>query len=309
MGIRTKLSTNPAMLLGGLKEGVTPLEMAYAYSTIANDGKRISGSLAPNQTGPVAIQSVEDGDGRVEDNKPNSVQVLPPKVAQVEKEMLRLVVSAGTGKAAQVGTEDIWGKTGTTENYGDAWFVGGNDDLTVAIWVGYADKLQPMEYEHGGSPVAGGTFPAEIFHDFMTSWLELRQARRLERAANKQSEDGTSTDVAPAVPVSPTEVPPATTTPADAHHGWHGRRRRHRRRRRRHGRRRPADAAAEPAARRAAIHARSARDPTAHGWRRRRREPGRRLPKQLARASRPARVATRDGSPRRRSARAGQPPS
>ena len=59
-----------------------------------------------------------------EDNKPNSVQVLPPKVAQVEKEMLRMVASAGTGKAAQVGTEDIWGKTGTTENYGDAWFVG-----------------------------------------------------------------------------------------------------------------------------------------------------------------------------------------
>ena len=143
------------------------------------------------------------------------MQVLPPKVAQVEKDMLRMVVSAGTGKAAQVGTEDIWGKTGTTENYGDAWFVGGNADLTVAIWVGYADKLQPMEYEHGGSPVAGGTFPAEIFHDFMTSWLELRQARRLERAANKQSEDGTSTDVAPAVPVSPTDVPPATTTPAD----------------------------------------------------------------------------------------------
>ena len=213
MGIRTKLSRNPAMLLGGLKEGVTPLEMAYAYSTIANDGKRISGSLAPNQTGPVAIQSVEDGDGNVEEDKPNSEQVLPPKVAQVEKDMLRLVVSAGTGKAAQVGTEDIWGKTGTTENYGDAWFVGGNDDLTVAVWVGYADKTQPMEYEHGGAPVAGGTFPAEIFHDFMTSWIDLRQARRLERAAN-HAEDGTSTEVAPAVPVSPTEVAPSTTTPA-----------------------------------------------------------------------------------------------
>jgi penicillin-binding protein 1A len=215
MGIRTKLSTNPAMLLGGLKEGVTPLEMAYAYSTIANDGKKISGSMAPNDRGPVAIQSVEDGDGNVTENKPNAVQVLPPKVAQVEKDMLRLVVSAGTGKAAQVGDEDIWGKTGTTENYGDAWFVGGNDDLTVAIWVGYADKTQPMEYEHAGSPVAGGTFPAEIFHDFMTSWLDLRQARRLERAANKQREDGTSTDVAPAVPVSPTDVPPATTTPSE----------------------------------------------------------------------------------------------
>jgi hypothetical protein len=81
--------------------------------------------------------------------------------------------------------------------------------------VGYADKTQPMEYEHAGSPVAGGTFPAEIFHDFMTSWVELRQARRLERAANKQAEDGSSTDVAPALPVSPTEVPPSTTTPSE----------------------------------------------------------------------------------------------
>ena len=99
--------------------------------------------------------------------------------------MLGLVVSSGTGKAAQVGDEFIWGKTGTTENYGDAWFVGGNDDMTVAIWVGYADKLQPMEYEHAGGPVAGGTYPAEIFHDFMTSWLDLRQARRLERGAEQ----------------------------------------------------------------------------------------------------------------------------
>jgi penicillin-binding protein 1A len=212
MGIRTKLSTNPAMLLGGLKEGVTPLEMAYAYSTIANDGKRISGSMAPDGRGPVAIQSVEDADGNVTDNKRNETQVLPPKVAQVEKDMLRLVITSGTGKAAQVGDEDIWGKTGTTENYGDAWFVGGNDDLTVAIWVGYADKLQPMEYEHAGGPVAGGTFPAEIFHDFMSSWLELRQQRRLERGANKH--DATDEGVAPAIPIAPSGVPPAEQAPA-----------------------------------------------------------------------------------------------
>ena len=206
MGIRTKLSTNPAMLLGGLKEGVTPLEMAYAYSTIANDGERISGRLAPDQTGPVAIQSVQEADGKVTENTPVKERVLPAKVAQVEKDMLSLVVRSGTGKAAQVGDEFIWGKTGTTENYGDAWFVGGNDDLTVAIWVGYADKLQPMEYEHGG-PVAGGTFPAEIFHDFMSSWLELRQQRRLERRANK--DDGTTEGVAPAVPIAPSDLPPA----------------------------------------------------------------------------------------------------
>jgi penicillin-binding protein 1A len=213
MGIRTKLSTNPAMLLGGLKEGVTPLEMAYAYSTIANDGKRISGTMAPDGRGPVAIESVEDSHGDETDNKRLETQVLPPKVAQVEKDMLRLVITSGTGKAAQVGDEDIWGKTGTTENYGDAWFVGGNDDLTIAIWVGYADKLQPMEYEHAGGPVAGGTFPAEIFHDFMSSWLELRQQRRMERAA-KNKDDATDEGVAPALPIAPSDVPPAEQAPA-----------------------------------------------------------------------------------------------
>ena len=213
MGIRTKLSTNPAMLLGGLKEGVTPLEMAYAYSTIANDGVRVSGSLAPNGTGPVAIQSVEERDGKVTDNQRVEKRVLPAQVAQLEKEMLGLVVSSGTGKAAQVGDESIWGKTGTTENYGDAWFVGGNDDITVAIWVGYADRLKPMEYEHAGGPVAGGTFPAEIFHDFMTSWLELRGQRRLERGAKKK-DDGETEGVTPVIPIAPSDVPPTEQAPA-----------------------------------------------------------------------------------------------
>jgi penicillin-binding protein 1A len=218
MGIRTDLSTNPAMLLGGLKEGVTPLEMAYAYSTIANDGVRVSGDLAPNDTGPVAIQSVEQGDGTVRKNKVIRERVFPAKVGQVAKDMLGLVVSSGTGKAAQVGDEFIWGKTGTTENYGDAWFAGGNDDMTVAIWVGYADKLQPMEFEHAGGPVAGGTFPAEIFHDFMSSWLEIRAQRRLARHANDDSLDGT---IAPALPAAPTDTAPAEeaapteTAPAD----------------------------------------------------------------------------------------------
>jgi penicillin-binding protein 1A len=213
MGIRTKLSTNPSMLLGGLTEGVTPLEMAYAYSTIANDGVRVSGDLAPDETGPVAIQSVEQGSGSNKSINTNDVRrerVFPAKVAQVEKDMLGLVVSSGTGKAAQVGDEFIWGKTGTTENYGDAWFVGGNDDMTVAIWVGYADKLQPMEFEHAGGPVAGGTFPAEIFHDFMTSWLEMRSERRLARHAN---DPDTDTGVGTALPAAPTDVP-SSTAPA-----------------------------------------------------------------------------------------------
>jgi penicillin-binding protein 1A len=222
MGIRTDLSTNPAMLLGGLKEGVTPLEMAYAYSTIANDGVRVSGDLAPDQTGPVAIQSVEEADGDIRKNKPVRERVFPAKVGQVAKDMLGLVVSSGTGKAAQVGDEFIWGKTGTTENYGDAWFVGGNDDITVAIWVGYADKLQPMEYEHAGGPVAGGTYPAEIFQDFMSSWLEMREQRRLERAARRKDDDDETDSTAPALPIAPSDVPsgeqaaPTETAPTEA---------------------------------------------------------------------------------------------
>ncbi len=213
MGIRTKLSTNPAMTLGGLEEGVTPLEMAYAYSTIANHGYRTQSSFLPDVSGPIGFDAVE-GRGIDESNKPTPVQVLPRKVADLEKEMLHLVVTSGTGKAAQVGDEYIWGKTGTTENYGDAWFVGGNDDMTVAIWVGYADKVQSMETEHAGSPVAGGTFPAEIFHDFMTAWVEMREARRAAR--HKPDDDSTETvPVTPAQPVDPNAVPEADQ-PADA---------------------------------------------------------------------------------------------
>jgi hypothetical protein len=72
-----------------------------------------------------------------------------------------------------------------------------------------------MEYEHAGGPVAGGTYPAEIFADFMSSWLELREARRLERGLNR--DDGTEEGITPSLPVSPTDVPSAeqapTTTP------------------------------------------------------------------------------------------------
>jgi penicillin-binding protein 1A len=207
MGIRTKLSTNPAMTLGGLEEGVTPLEMAYAYSTIANKGRRISGTLA-SAGGPVGIERVE-GRGIPEDegtNKKVVKRVFPASVGQTAQDMLSLVVSNGTGKAAQVADEPIWGKTGTTENYGDAWFVGSNGDLTVAVWVGYPDKLVPMEYEFAGGPVAGGTYPAEIFGDFMSSWVELRDSRKPPSDEEDEEDQG---GYSPYVPVAPSEIPPA----------------------------------------------------------------------------------------------------
>jgi penicillin-binding protein 1A len=207
MGIRTELSTNPAMLLGGLEQGVTPLEMAYAYSTLANEGRRVSGTLAPNETGPVGIEKVE-GSGIEKENEPRTERVFPAPIGQMAKEMLSLVVTSGTGTAAQVGEEPIWGKTGTTENYGDAWFVGGNDDWTVAIWIGYADKVQPMEYEYAGGPVAGGTYPAVIFSDFMSVAVELREAREAAAGKDDEEEESTGGGIVPAPPVDPSVAPP-----------------------------------------------------------------------------------------------------
>ncbi len=123
MGVSTPVSTNPAMTLGGLEEGVTPLEMAYAYSTIANKGRRVSGTLAPGKDGPVAIESVKGG-GIDDENEQVSHRAFPEAVGETALSLMGGVVSSGTGKAAAVGDEFIFGKTGTTENYGDAWFVG-----------------------------------------------------------------------------------------------------------------------------------------------------------------------------------------
>jgi penicillin-binding protein 1A len=202
LGIRTPLSTNPAMTLGGLEQGVTPLEMAYAYSTIANKGERVTGTLAPGGEGPVAIERVE-GSGIREENEARKERVFPEAVGEVAHDLLAGVLLTGTGESARL-DEFAAGKTGTTENYGDAWFVGFNEELTVAVWVGYADRLIPMETEYRGGPVAGGTFPAEIWRDLMTAWIDIREQR--EAATGKkdhQPEQGV-----PAPPVTPADPLP-----------------------------------------------------------------------------------------------------
>jgi penicillin-binding protein 1A len=214
MGVRTPLSRNPAMTLGGLKEGVTPLEMAYAYSTLANNGERVWGTLGPSSRSPVAIEKVTDPDGKVRDeNRVRRTRVIPYGIAQTAKGILARVISGGTGTAAQIG-EFAAGKTGTTENYGDAWFVGFNKDLTVAVWVGYPDRLKPMLTEYRGKAVAGGTFPAEIWHDFMTSWIHIRDARQAARDAKRGVTTPTPTNTTP-VQVTTTTTTPAQTAPAN----------------------------------------------------------------------------------------------
>jgi penicillin-binding protein 1A len=210
MGVRTPLSRNLAMVLGGLKEGVTPLEMAYAYSTLANNGERVWGTMGPSSRSPVAIDKVLDADGHTRDvNHIRHTRAIPYGIAQEAKGILAQVITSGTGKAAQIG-EFAAGKTGTTENYGDAWFVGFNKDLTVAVWVGYPDRLKPMLTEYHGGPVAGGTFPAEIWHDFMTAWITIRDARYAAHHHGKKPE---TTSTTPTPVVTPTATTPAQSAP------------------------------------------------------------------------------------------------
>ena len=177
MGIRTPLSKNGAMVLGGMKYGVSPLDMADAFASIANDGERPSGTFAGYEDGPVSFTRVE-GPGIDQKNKARQKRVFPYDVAQDAKTALSGVINGGTGREAALGGgEFAAGKTGTTENFGDAWFVGFNDSMTVAIWVGYPDRVRAMETEFGGSPVVGGTYPARIWREFMLSVNEVRQAR------------------------------------------------------------------------------------------------------------------------------------
>jgi penicillin-binding protein 1A len=211
MGIKTKLSTNPAMLLGGLKRGVTPLEMAFAFSTIANGGKRMSGTLASSRLGPVAIEKVSDASGKTIDrDHVRYDRVYSWEIGQEMKSLMHNVVTSGTGKNSQVG---VWsaGKTGTTEDYGDAWFIGFTERYTIAVWVGYADSVKSMSTEYQGGPVEGGTYPAEIWADIMSQILDIEAARHPEEAPQLEVPD-TSTPSEPA----PSEPAPSEPTPEAA---------------------------------------------------------------------------------------------
>jgi penicillin-binding protein 1A len=187
MGIGTPISTNPAMTIGGLKVGVTPLDMAHAYETIAHGGERVSGTLV-SDSAPVGIQEVDAGSRTLPDGHHRDVEhavltrVLPTGVAETETSMLETVLQYGTAHAAALG-QFAAGKTGTTSNFGDAWFVGWNRKYTVAVWVGYPNRLIPMTTEFGGKPVFGGTFPALIWHNFLVSAMQIDKERAEHTAA------------------------------------------------------------------------------------------------------------------------------
>jgi len=214
MGYRDPISTNPAMVLGGLKEGVTPLGWAYAYMTIANHGDRVSGTLAPEPgDSPVAYTQVEDQDGHTikgGDNDSTHEQVLDEGTAEEAKSILETVVSSGTGTHADIGAAGQWGKTGTTENNGDAWFCGATEEVTACVWVGYADTVTPMTTLYNGGPVMGGTFPALIWASVISAWESIKAERAAETASEKASRASGSAGSSSAEEESYVPVEPST---------------------------------------------------------------------------------------------------
>ncbi len=167
MGIRSKLDGYYAIGLGA--EAVTPLELTRAYATLAHGGRRADGAIFGNR--PRVIDEIAQG-GKKRFNKPTGVDALSATQAGIVNSILQKAVRFGTGKRAFLEDRPVAGKTGTTENYGDAWFVGYTPQLAVAVWVGYPTTLRPMLTEFNGEPVAGSTFPALIWKSFMEQALK-----------------------------------------------------------------------------------------------------------------------------------------
>lgn len=170
---------NLAMSLGGLSRGVTPLELASAYGVLANSGIRVE---------PTPIIKVVDRNGKViEENIPKEKVVVNERSAYILTDMMKGVITNGTGTGAYIGRPAA-GKTGTTSDYKDAWFVGFTPDLVAAVWMGCDNP------EYLGD-VTGGTIPAAIWKSFMSGVADKYAARDFARpsgivAARVSDKDG-----------------------------------------------------------------------------------------------------------------------
>ena len=159
MGVTSHLDAYPAESIGGLSRGVSPLEMANAYATIADGGVRNTAT---------AIEKVELPDGSVDRSGATaSRQFTDGETYEVTK-ALKGVLDHGTAAGLGIGCPAA-GKTGTTSSFTDAWFVGYTPNLSTAVWVGYPKETTSMTAVPGYGEVFGATIPAPIWQEFMTA--------------------------------------------------------------------------------------------------------------------------------------------
>ena len=178
MGISTFVLEGPqndrqlATALGGMTKGVTPLEITSAYGTFANKGVHVD---------PVVIIKVLDRNGKVlEQAEPKQRSVISESSASALTDMLEGVIKKGTGTRANIGRPAA-GKTGTTSNYHDAWFVGYTPDLVAGVWVGNDDNSAT-------NGIMGGLLPAEIWKAFMQKALAQTPARNFDGSSASKND-------------------------------------------------------------------------------------------------------------------------
>ncbi|HKO37801.1 MAG TPA: transglycosylase domain-containing protein [Solirubrobacterales bacterium] len=194
MGIATELDGIPAEGLGGLRIGVSPLEMASAYGTLAAGGVHRK---------PIAVEKVVFPNGHVDrPERPRPQRVLSEPAAWEVTRLLQDNITEGTGTAAYTGCAGQAGKTGTTDEYTDAWFAGYQPNLSTTVWVGYPESNDVSMTSVHGLTVFGGTFPADIWHslyagaevpceEFAEPEGEISWAPYYGRYARSGSEDDT----------------------------------------------------------------------------------------------------------------------
>jgi penicillin-binding protein 1A len=167
MGIQSPLQPVPSIGLG--TASISPLELASAYATFASGGLHAKPFLIRKVVFPDGREDTEDDSG-----KKQGKRVLDEPVAFDVTRILEANIEAGTGTAAQIGRPAA-GKTGTTDDFADAWFAGYTPQLAAVVWVGHPRGRVPMRDVHG-IEVAGGTFPAKIWGQFMQQALDGTEA-------------------------------------------------------------------------------------------------------------------------------------
>lgn len=147
LGIASRLPRNATLALGTGE--VSLLEITSAYAAFFNGGRRVS---------PTGIEQITTDGRATTPALPDPPRVLAPDIAAAMRRMLAAVVARGTGRAAALPGRFVAGKTGTTQDYHDAWFIGSTGGLMIGVWIGNDDNA-PMKN------ITGGTLPARLFHD------------------------------------------------------------------------------------------------------------------------------------------------
>lgn len=171
-GIKTSFSALPAIALGGLDTGVTPLELTSAYGTFSNSGVRVTGSIDFTGKGadPISILKVTDARNQViDENSITPSLAIDPVIAYYVNMTLKKTAMEGTGKWSNLG-RPCAGKSGTTEDHVDAWYSGYTPDLVTTVWVGYPEQRVSM-VDIRGVRVTGGSWPSQIWNLYMNQAL------------------------------------------------------------------------------------------------------------------------------------------